>query len=179
MNLKLVRLRPALLLMAILSGILVSSLPAEAAEQVVLKYRVLRESLAVKDLSTFAQTGTLSMKLRVYLALAQQDPKRIRQNLTAPVKVNSLILDRVLNSPVGNIVLDQISQFVHTPDRKADRQALRSALVLSANNDGQISLIEIIQNYPASDVEVDGDKLESAYRQLQRLQGSLQNIFSF
>jgi hypothetical protein len=73
----------------------------------------------------------------------------------------------------------QISQFVHTPDRKADRQALRSALVLSANNDGQISLIEIIQNYPTSSIEVDGDKLESAYRQLQRLQGSLQNIFSF
>jgi Alpha/beta hydrolase of unknown function (DUF1400) len=156
-----------------------STAPAFAAEKVVLKYRVFRESLSVTELSTFADTGKLSIPLRVGLKLAQQDPNKVRRYLTESVKVNPMILDRVLNSPVGNVVLDQISQVIHTPSRKADRQAMRSALVLSASEDGDIKLIEVIKNYPGAEVEVDGDRLEKAYNQLRRLQGSLQNILGF
>ncbi len=178
MNFKLSWLRLFLLITTV-CGVFFSSLPAFAAEQVVLKYRVFRESVSVKELTTFADTGKLSTLLRVNLAIAQQDPKNVRRYLTEPVKVNVVILDRVLNSPVGNVILDQISQVIHTPSRKADRQAMRSALVLSASKDSDIRLIEIINNYPSTEVEVDGDNLEKAYRQLRRLQGSLQNILGF
>nr|WP_104905840.1 alpha/beta hydrolase [Nostoc sp. 'Lobaria pulmonaria (5183) cyanobiont'] len=66
---------------------------------------------------------------------------------------------------------------ISTPSQRANRQALRAALVLSANQDGQVSLIEIIKNYPTNEVEVDGDRLQGAYRQLRRLQTSLQDLF--
>jgi Alpha/beta hydrolase of unknown function (DUF1400) len=159
--------------------IFLSTAPAFAAEKVVLKYRVFRESLSVKELTNFADNGKLSIPLRVGFKLAQQDPNKVRRYLTNPVKVNPIILDRVLNSPVGNVVLDQISEVIHTPSRKADRQAMRSALVLSASEDSDIKLIEVIKNYPGTEVEVDGDRLEKAYNQLRRLQGSLQNILGF
>lgn len=149
---------------------------AIAAEQVVLKYRIFRESISVEELSAFAETGELSKSLRINLALARQDPKAVRRYLTEPVKVNLLLLDRLLNSPVGNLVLDQVSEVVHTPSGKADRQALRSALVISASRDSNISLIEVIQNYPTQAVQVEGDRLESAYRQLRRLGGRLQDL---
>ncbi|BBD68841.1 hypothetical protein NIES4072_38330 [Nostoc commune NIES-4072] len=109
--------------------------------------------------------------------MARQDPKAIRQYLTEPVKVNLLFLDRVLNSRIGNIILDQISQVIYTPSHRANRQALQAALVLSASQDGQVSLIEIIKNYPTNEVEVDGKRLQGAYRQLRRLQTSLQDLF--
>lgn len=147
-----------------------------AAEKVVLKYSILRQSLWVKDLTTFAQTGKLSSSLRVNFALARQDPQEIRQYLTAPVKVNPLLLDRVLNSQVGNFLLDRIGESIHTPSRRANRQALRSALVLSARGDRQITLLEVLQNYPTSEVEVEGDRLEETYQQLRRLQGILENL---
>ncbi|MEH1830796.1 MAG: alpha/beta hydrolase [Nostoc sp.] len=83
----------------------------------------------------------------------------------------------MLNSQISNIILDQISQVISTPSRRAGRQAWRAALVLSASQDGQVSLIEIIKNYPTNEVEVDGDRLQSAYRQLRRLQTSLQDLF--
>ncbi|MEH2047033.1 alpha/beta hydrolase [Nostoc sp.] len=153
------------------------STPAFAAERVVLKYGIFRESLSVEELSTFSQTGELSRSLRVNLALARQDPKAIPQYLTKPVKVNPVFIDRVLNSQIGNIILDQISQVTYTPSQRADRQALRAALLLSASQDRQVSLIEIIKNYPTNEVEVDGDRLEGAYRQLRRLQTSLQDLF--
>lgn len=174
------------LILSVTLAIALSSGSAFAAEQVVLKYRIFRSSISVKELTNFAQTGELSTSLRVNLALAKQNPKAIRQYLTQPVAVNVRLLDRVLNSPVGNVVLDQISEAIHTPSRKADRQALRAALILSASRDypdssGQnsrntISLIEIIQNYPTSEVEVEGEVLERAYRQLSQLAKTLQDL---
>lgn len=168
-------LRRALALMATAS-ILLFNTSAIAADQVVLKYRIFRESISVEELSAFAETGELSNSLRINLALARQDPKAVRRYLTQPVKVNVVLLDRLLNSPVGNLVLDEVSEVVHTPSGKADRQALRSALVISASRDSNISLIEIIQNYPTQAVQVEGDRLESAYRQLRRLGGRLQDL---
>ncbi|MEA5571282.1 alpha/beta hydrolase [Calothrix sp. UHCC 0171] len=167
------------LVFTIFTSVLLNTNHVFAAEKVVLKYRVFRESLSVTELSDFADNGKLSIPMRVGFKLAQQDPNKVRRYLTEPVKVNAIILDRVLNSPVGNIVLDQMSEVIHTPSRKADRQAMRSALVLSANQDNDIKLIEVIKNYPGAEVEVDGDRLEKAFHQLRRLQGSLKNIFGF
>ncbi len=174
------------LLLSVIIALSLSNGSVFAAETVLLKYRIFRESIAVKELTTFAQTGELSKSLRVNLALAKQEPKTIRKYLTESVTVNPVLLDRILNSPVGNVVLDQISEAIHTPSRKADRQALRAALILSASRDypdssGQnsrntISLIEIIQNYPTSEVEVEGEVLERAYRQLSQLAGTLQDL---
>ena len=173
-------MRFLVLRLALFSGlcaaILLSSSSVFAADQVVLKYRIFRESLSVKELSSFAETGELSTSLRVNFALARQDPKAIRRYLTQPVKVNFLFLDRVLNSPVGNVVLDEVSQVIHAPSRRADRQALRAALVLSARRDNEITLIEIIQNYPTPEVEVEGERLVSALRQISRLGGTLEDL---
>ena len=175
MSLKFLSLRWALVLMAS-GGILLSSSSAIAAERVVLKYGIFRQSLSVKDLSTFTETGELSTPLQLTLALARQDPKAVRQFLMQPVSVNPVFLDRVLNSPIGDIIVDQVSQVVHTPSRRADRQALRGALVISASRDNNISLIETIQNYPTSEVEVEGKRLADAYKQLSRLRGRLQDL---
>ncbi len=186
MRLLFLSLRRALVLTASASILLSSTIlipnwglrEAIAAEQVVLKYRIFRESIAVEELSTFAQTGELSKSLRINLALARQDPKAVRRYLTEPVKVNPVLLDRLLNSPAGNFVLDQVSQVVHTPSGKADRQALRAALIVSASRNNDISLIEIIQNYPTQVVQVEGDRLETAYRQLRRLGGRLPELLN-
>jgi hypothetical protein len=151
------------------------STPALAAEQVVLKYRVFRESIAVEDLTTFARTGEMSTDLRVNLALARQDPQKTRQYLTGTVTVDPILLDRVLNNPVGEFLLDEIGKSVHPPSRQANRQALRAAVSLSAR-DRQLSLLEILQNYPTTEVEVEGDRLEAVYSQLRRLEGTLENV---
>ncbi len=165
----------SLVLMAI-TGILLLDTSAIATEQVVLKYGIFSESLAVEELTTFAQTGELSSSLRINFALARLNPKLVRQVLTEPVKVDLILLDRVLNSPIGNLLLDEISQTIHTPSRGADRQALRSALILSASRDRQVTLLEVIENYPTSEVEVEGERLVPAYRLLRRLAGTLEDF---
>lgn len=164
------------LLLSVTAGILFHSASAIAAQRVVLKYRIFRRSVSVEELTTLAETGEASPALQTYLRMAGKQPEEVRQVLTQEVQVNPVTLDRILNSAVGNVVLNQVNQAIYTPSRQADRQAMRSALTLSASEDSKISLIEVLQNYPTEEVHVDGDRLVQTYNQLQRLEGRLSDL---
>jgi len=159
-----------------LTGVLLGNARVEAAESVVLKYRFLRETISVRELSTFAKTGELSTKLRVYLALAKRDPKDLRRALTQEVPANPNLLYQVLNSFVGELLLDRVSEVVHTPSNRANRESLRSALVSSALRDNKITLIETLENYPTPEVHVEGERLAEAAQRMVRVLGPLPNL---
>jgi Alpha/beta hydrolase of unknown function (DUF1400) len=164
--------------MAAFVSVWLGATEAIAAERVVWRYRVLQGSLSVDELTTLAETGEVSPALRAYFRLARRNPQHIRRTLNEEVAVNPRLLDRVLNSPVGDVAIDRVSEAIHTPSRQADRQAMRSALVLSASDDSRISLIEVIQNYPTEEIHVDGDRLADAYRQIQGLQNRLGDLLN-
>jgi hypothetical protein len=153
-----------------------SAARANAADSVVLKYSFLRETISVPELSTFTRTGELSPTLKVYLKLAGREPDELRRVLTQEVKVNPIFLSQVLNSPIGGVMLDQVSQVVHTPSNRANRESLRGALVSSALPDGQITLIETLESYPTPEVHVEGDRLVEFAQNLRRVIGRIPNI---
>lgn len=159
-----------------LTGVLLSNARVEAAESVVLKYSFLQERISVRELSTFAKTGELSTKLRVYLALAKREPKDLRRALTQEVPANPNLLYQVLNSFVGELLLDRVSEVVHTPSNRANRESLRSALVSSALRDNKITLIETLENYPTPEVHVEGERLAEAAQRMVRVLGPLPNL---
>ncbi len=169
-----------LLSLGLSSGAIFVSPAAFAAQQVILKYGILRESVSVSDLTTFAETGQASPALQAHLRLSGQKPEAVRQTLNKEVRVNPIVLDRVMNSPIGNALLDPLSQAIRTPTEGADRQALRAALALSASGDGKFSVLEIAQKYPTQEVLIDGDRIVDAYRRLSdladRLRAPLSNI---
>jgi hypothetical protein len=168
--------------LSVSAAILLGSFPAIAAQRVVLKYKILQESVSVQDLTTFAETGQATPDLQTYLKQSRQDPETVRQTLTKPVKINFLLLDRALNSPVGDVVLDRLGEAIQTPKGGAERQALRSALILSARSNNDFSILEVVQNYPTEEVVLDGDRAETAYRELnqfaKRIQNSLGNFLN-
>lgn len=168
-------LRPALFLGST-AVVCLQAMGAIAADRIVLKYGPLQNSISVSELSTLAETGKVSDSLETDLNRLQQNPEDIRRTLTQSVNVNPALLSRVLNSPAGDLILDQLGQVVSTDSNRANRQALRSALVLSATRDGQISLIELIENYPSTEIQVNAKGLADAFLQLQRLRDSVQAI---
>ena len=156
--------------------IVFASTGAIAAERVVLKYRIFRATVSVEELTTLAEAGETSPTLRSYLRLANRSPEELQDNLNQEVEVNPRLLDRVLNSPVGDLALDQVGDAIHTPSQQADRQALRAAITLSAQDDGRIKMIELLQNYPTEEVHVDGDRIVAAYNDLQAIRGRVTDI---
>jgi Alpha/beta hydrolase of unknown function (DUF1400) len=162
--------------LGILATALCVSASANAAEQVVVKYKIFRASIPVDELTTFAKTGEASSGLKFYIRASRQDPDDVRRVLSQEADVNVVTLDRALNNPAGELLLDQISLAVHTPSNTANREAIRSALVLSASQDNKMSLIEVIQNYPTSEVEVEGERVLRTSRQFGEIWGQIQNV---
>ncbi len=75
--------------------------PAQAAEKVVFKYGILRESVSTQELRNFAASGKPDSGLARYIRQAGGDPQGVQKTLTQPVKVNARLLDQVLNQCPG------------------------------------------------------------------------------
>jgi len=144
------------------------SLPSWSAERIVFKYSIFRRSLSVAELTTFAETGEMTPALKRNLQTLGQNPEELRTLLNAPITVDILFLDKLLNSIIGRKILDRVGEIVHPPSQTSNPQALRAALILSVSDDGQMTLLETLQNYPTQDIEVEGERLMEAYDQLSR-----------
>jgi hypothetical protein len=154
-------------------GLILPAIPAKAAEQVILKYSVLQESISVSELSTFTSTGEMSPSLERYCEMANKEPEELRQILIQEVEVDPVLLSKILNSFPGEFLLDRASEIVHTPSESASRQSLRGALVNSALPDGNVRIIEILENYPTAEVHVEGDRLVELYNTINGVVGQL------
>jgi len=164
------------------TSILGISFSANAAQSILLKYLVLQETLSVSELTTFAQTGEVSNKLQFYLGSGENDEEKsaaqlqLRDALTQEVKMDGVFLYRALNNPAGEFLLGKVSQIIHTPSNRANVPSLRSALVASALEDNQITLLEVLQNYPTSEVVVEGERLIEVVEEFNKISETIEEF---
>jgi hypothetical protein len=144
-----------------------SAKAAIASETVVLKYGISQESISVRELGDFARGGEPSSSLKSYLRMVDRKPEALQALLSSGVYVDGVFLYRVLQSFPGEILLDSVSEIIKTPSARASRESLRSALVSSALKDGQITTIEILENYPTSEVYLEGDYIVNIYKSIR------------
>ncbi|MDA0265448.1 MAG: alpha/beta hydrolase [Cyanobacteria bacterium] len=143
---------------------------AQAAEQVVLTYGDLSMDIPIQDLSDLAETGEPSTELGLLLALANQEPETLQEALTGSVPMNPWVLGLVLNSPPGDWMLEQVGETIQSSSGAGSDSALKAALEVAAD-DGQMSLIEVMQVYPSPEIVVQGDRLMETYSQVYDLFG--------
>ncbi len=155
-----------LIISCLLGSVFGSYSPSIAADNVIVTYGILRESLSVEELTEFCETGEPSSEIDFYLRASKQNPEQVREILTREIPVNGVVLSDVLNNFLGSFILDNISEVITTPSERASRESLRGALVTSALKDNNISIIEILQNYPTSEVHLKADRLLEVYQQL-------------
>ncbi len=142
---------------------------AEAAESVIINYGILQQSVSVSELSDLARNGEATRSLNRYLKRVNREPNDLQEILTKKIKIDPIVLSKTLNSLPGEMLLEGVSEVIRTPSRRASRQSLRAAIVGSALSDGEIQLIEVIENYPTQQVYVEGDRLVQIYKQLDRV----------
>lgn len=138
-----------------------------AAESAIIKYYIFQGSVSVSELKQLSETGELAPALASQLKMANQKPEEFRKLLNRRVAADPIFLSKFLNNFLGESLLDYATEIVHTPDRSASRQALRGALVTSALDDKEIQLIEVLENYPTSEVHVDGNRLVDLINQIE------------
>lgn len=129
-------------------------------------------SITLQELTTFVETGELPRGWPFYLNVAGVNADDLRAVLNQSVKADAQVLDKLLNNIFGEYLLYQVGQVLHTPSRLSDIQALRSAIVLSAIDNGTITFLELLQNYPLSRLIVDVGQLIKFGNQVRQFTGS-------
>lgn len=140
-----------------------------AADQIILKYGIIRGSIPVQDLNIFCETGEVSNTLGYYLRWANQKQDNIEKTLCKQIPVNGVMLSKILNSPFGEVVLDLFAEVITTPSQKASRESLRGAVITSALKENNISILEVANNYPTQEVHINGDRLMEIYKQIEEV----------
>lgn len=128
---------------------------SDAAKSLVIAYGPLRPTVALADLETFALTGEMPSNWELYLELAGIESEVLLQGLTQSVAIDLGWGDRLLNSAMGNSLLNATGQIFQTPSRTASATALRAAIIQSLQDDNQLSALEFLQNYPLPELHVD------------------------
>jgi hypothetical protein len=146
--------------------------PGQAANEVVFRYGILRRRLAVAELTNFARTGEESRVLKKYLQMTNSDSNSIRQILNQPVQIDRNTLSAALNNPAANLMLDELGHIIQMPnnDIKENREALRESVLTSASKDNQFTLLEVIQNYPSEEINLDVKRAIKTYNTISKFQ---------
>jgi len=109
-----------------------------------------------------------------YLNRTNSNPEEIRELLNRPVNIERRLLDRGLNNVAGNMLLDELGKMIQTPDDEGNREALRTALLESTSGDNQLTILEVIQNYPTEEIHLDVKRAIRTYDRIAKYQGSVQ-----
>lgn len=137
-------------------GVLCGPTTVQAAERVVLVSGAFRRSIPISEFETLASTGQATGLLGDLLRLGKQNPKKVSKLLTEKVTLPLPLVSRLLNTRIGEAVLDRVAVIVH-PTRSPENglSALRAAVVLGmAEGDGNLSAIGFLKAYPTREMAV-------------------------
>jgi len=141
--------------------------PTIAAEKITLKYGIFSESVTNNQLEEFVLTGNLEGSLGDLLKQNTSLNLILQKSLKREIPIKISTLDKALNHIIGEFFLDRIGQVIQMPAGGANKQAIRAALILSAQ-DNQISMLEVIKNYPDEELVVDIEKIEKLQDDVSR-----------
>lgn len=143
--------------MGLLGGLGIWSPPAAgAAENLVFVSGAFRRSIPVADLEKLAATGQAQGLLADVLRFSNQNPKTVAQLLNQSVKLPVTLVSRLLNTRIGEAILERLAQIVFPLNAsQAGVVALRSGLVMGVvKGNGSISAISFFRAYPVREMEV-------------------------
>ena len=143
--------------MILLGGLRIWAPPAAgAAENLVFVSGAFRRSIPVADLEKLAATGQAQGLLADVLRFSNQNPKTVAQLLNQSVKLPVTLVSRLLNTRIGEAILERLAQIVFPLNAsQAGVVALRSGLVMGVvEGNGSISAISFFRAYPVREMEV-------------------------
>jgi len=143
-------------------------LPARspAAQRVTLTYGAIERSVAVADLAVFAETGEFPASAHEFAALlrfvglAESEARtQLQTQLSEPIAFDLLELDAAAYSQVGEDFLFLLGQVIYTRPRVAPITSLRGAILTAIADDGELSILEILERFPTPELVIDGRRI--------------------
>lgn len=129
------------------------TLPARSAEKIILRYGPLEFSLKRESLEAYAKEGTIAPDLKSFVSrLDAKGQEGLRNILLAKADVDAIAVSQFFYSTQGEAILEVAGKLVQTPSRLSGFYALRSALILAANDPEGLTPLNIIKRFPTSEI---------------------------
>jgi pimeloyl-ACP methyl ester carboxylesterase len=129
------------------------TLPANSAEKVTLRFGPLEFSLIRESLEQYAREGTVTSDLDRFLArLDETQRQQLREVLLTKADLDAIAVSQFFYSTQGEAVLNLVGQIVQTRSGQSGFYALRSALILAANDEQGLTPLNIIKYFPTSEI---------------------------
>ena len=98
--------------------------------------------------------------MREFFNINRQDPRPLQEVLTEQIRVPSNLEANFVDSSVGRFVVTQLEKFVQSSNTA---QNLQASLRESIQDDRNLSLLELIENFPTESVTLDITELVQTY----------------
>lgn len=165
---KLLSLSLAVLLAITASVTIFSTHPAHAIDGIRIKYGAINLPITVEELVDFANTGNQSDQLRSLFLTAnasEEAIQQVREILSYQVEVDPGIVDDVLRSRYGRLVLNELGRYFGTQDV----DAIVNEVIASVDRvigDGEIKVLEVIKRFEWADtIVIDGDGIVDFFKE--------------
>ncbi|MEH2003184.1 MAG: alpha/beta hydrolase [Nostoc sp.] len=150
--------------------------PALGAERIRFSYGVLEESIPISSLETYARTGKVDDDLAVYRQyVGKKQLDQLRKVLLTRIPLNQVEVSQFLYTPIGERLLEKFGEVIQTESNLSGFYAIRAALILSAADSKNFTLLDILHKFPASAISINLDQSLAIAETLDNLINKTQN----
>jgi predicted dienelactone hydrolase len=162
-------------LVSALSGgifsLLSSATPGLSANRIAFYYSPFGEfTISADDIEIFAKEGRISEDFAFYInRIPQSQRTQFRQLLNTRFQVNATLVSQFTYSQLGEKVVERLGALLQTESRQGNFYALRSALILSANDPEGLNIVNVIRHYPSDTIRLNLGEIQGITNELSSL----------
>ena len=150
--------------------------PALGAERIRFNYGLLERSIPISSLETYTRTGKVDDDLAAYTQYVDKKQlAQLRKVLLTPIPLNQVEVSQFLYTPIGEQLLEKLGKVIQTESNLSGFYAIRAALILSAADQKDFTLLNVLRKFPASAISINLDQSLAIAESLQNLVNQTQN----
>ena len=146
---------------------------SKSAETIFLYKGTFNRTIEIEELYIFKKTKVASYKLKNLIKITGQNENDLYKVLSYEIKVPLKTSSKLMNSKIGNVFLNRVSQIIHPNKIKKKNigiKALRSGILLSSyKNNQKINLIDFFKAYPNKNIAINLNALSKAFKKVESL----------
>lgn len=129
--------------------------PAHSAENIYFTYGPLEFAMSVDSLDRFAKTGEITSDFQFYAKFMKpEDLNELQQLLQQQFDLSAVAVSQMTYTAMGEEVLKRLGYLVQTQKRQNGFYALRSALILAADDPEGLTLVNIMRHFPSKGIRI-------------------------
>ncbi|MEA5627000.1 alpha/beta hydrolase [Nostoc sp. UHCC 0251] len=150
--------------------------PALGAERLKFNYGLLESSIPISSLETYTRTGKVDDDLSAYRQyVGKKQLAQLRKVLLTRIPLNQVEVSQFLYTPIGERLLENLGKIIQTESNLSGFYAIRAALILSAADQQNFTLLNVLRKFPASAISINLDQSLAIAESLQNLVNQTQN----